>query len=58
MHVSHGETVFIKSGYVHKTSYETENNSERILVSFSSEFVYHPYDDMLNDIAKKKALYK
>jgi AraC-like DNA-binding protein/quercetin dioxygenase-like cupin family protein len=58
IHVNEGESVFIKSGYVHKTAYESESDSERILLSFSSEFVGEEYAEMLNELGKKKLFIK
>ena len=53
-YVHQGETAFIKSGYIHKATYETDNDSRRILVSFSSEFLGGDYGSFLKELGGKK----
>lgn len=54
LYIHCGETAFIKSGYIHKTAYETDNDSKRILISFSSEFLGEEYLPFINELGHKK----
>lgn len=58
LYVHQGETAFIKNGYIHKTSYESDSNSRRILISFASEFIGEDYFGFINDLGKKKLFAK
>ncbi len=54
LYIHCGETAFIKSEYIHKTAYETDNDSKRILISFSSEFLGDDYLPFINELGHKK----
>lgn len=54
LYIHEGETAFVKSEYIHKTAYETDNDSKRILISFSSEFLGEDYLHYINDLGHKK----
>ncbi len=54
LYIHQGESAFIKNGYIHKATYETDNNSKRILISFSSDFVGQDYYEFINQLGDKK----
>ena len=54
LYIHQGESAFIKSGYIHKATYETDNNSKRILISFSIDFVGRDYYEFINRLGDKK----
>ena len=58
LNIHQGETVFVKSGYIHKTAYEKEGNSKRILISFSAAFVGEEYFKLINQLGDKKVFAK
>ena len=58
LYINQGETAFIKGGYIHKTVYESDNDSKRILLSFSSDFIGEDYLMLLNGLGEKKLFAK
>lgn len=54
VYIHNGETAFIKNGYIHKTAYETDNDSKRILISFSSEFLGEDFWGFIDELEKRK----
>lgn len=55
--VSRNQAVFIKSGYIHKASYDNDLFSKRILISFTSDFIGEKYLGLLNEIGSKKLFF-
>ena len=52
LYVHQNETVFIKSGYIHKTAYT--DDAQRLLISFTSEFLGEEYLELLGELGNKK----
>jgi len=50
------QAAFVKSGYIHKTSYDNSGYSKRMLICFNSEFIGERYLGMINDLGKRKFL--
>ncbi len=48
------EIAFVKSGYIHKTSYENGCYTKRMLICFTTEFISERYLGMLNKLGKRK----
>lgn len=48
------EAAFVKSGYIHKTSYDNGTYSKRMLICFTSEFIGERYLGMINELGKRK----
>lgn len=50
------EIAFVRSGYVHKTSYDNGCHTKRMLLCFTTEFISERYLGMLNKLGKRKFL--
>lgn len=51
-----GELVFIKKGYIHKTMYEMNSFSKRLLICFDDDFVGGHYRHITDELGEQKYL--
>ena len=54
IYIDTNQAAFVKSGYIHKTSYNESAYSKRMLICFTSEFIGEQYLGMINELGKKK----
>lgn len=56
INLNKNEAAFVKSGYIHKASYDNARYSKRMLICFTTEFIGERYLGMLNLLGKRKLL--
>lgn len=56
LNVESGQTVFIKQGNIHKTTYDYGKSSKRILISFTSDFLGEEYFPIVSKLEKEKTI--